>query len=193
MLRNRVIPGKQELRNGLLLALALSLVFAVGAIAGNMHFNSGGGSWSSPFLFDAVIVGVGNDATFVDVRLDGTIRALCENKGGNQAPGQNAVSVSVSHEGGPFFADENGRVVIEDEVVPSPVFVPGSITPKEAGCPNGNWKVVGFVPDTEAWEQLTAFARNVEDGPILDTLIVPCFTTFEPDGTTSGVCFDPEA
>jgi hypothetical protein len=156
-----------------------------------MHFSGGGGTWSSPFLFDAVIVGVGNDSAYVNIQLDGSVLAICQNKGGNAAPGRNYVDVSVVHNAGPFTADQNGRVVINDEEVDEPVFDPNNPdnpSPKEAGCPNGNWKVVGYVPDTQAWYQLTAFASMERQGTPLDTLVVPCFTTFEPDGTTSGFC-----
>lgn len=192
MLLNRVLPSRRTLRNALLIALALTLLLTAAAIAGNMHFNSGGGSWSSPFHFQAVVVGVGSDAAWVDLTLHGSILAICENQGGKDAPGQYYVDVSIAH--GPVYetVDDNGRAEF-DFFVPNPVYEPGSISAEEAGCPNGNWSVIDYVPDTQIWDTAVANARAEVDGAIFDTLELVCTATVNPDFTTSGTCEVPSS
>ena len=170
---SRIFPGRQEFRNGIFLALVLALVMVASAIAGNMHFTGGGGSWSSPVHITADVAGLGNEVAFVDATLIGSIRAICTNKGGTSAPGRNYISASVSVSAGPFPSDSNGHAHIEFSApVPTTASFKRSPSPKEAGCPSGNWTVTGVLPNTEDWDTLTLFAKAVVGGPALDTLLL---------------------
>lgn len=190
MLLNRVLPGRRQLLNGLLIALVISLVITAAAIAGNMHFSSGGGTWSSPFQFDAVVVGVGNDTPWVDLELNGSILAFCQNKGGKEAPGQNYVDLTLTYASIAQMVDENGRATFSF-AVPDPVLTAGSVSAIEAGCPNRNWTVSRYVPNTQIWEFVIANARAEQNGTILDSITLTCTATIKPNGTTSGTCVLP--
>ena len=138
--------------------LQISLVFLllfIGAVivfAGSPHFIGTLSFTTGSLHVTGDLAGLGN--TNVTVRLDAsaTVVAQCQNNGGNTAPGRNplAVSKTVSTTVTP---DRNGRASIE-LVVYDPLTVsppPVSPSPKTAGCPGGNWKVVGFVPGSTRW------------------------------------------
>jgi len=125
-----------------LFAVVLFMATAVVAQAGSFHFRSAtflGGS----LRFDGTAVGLGSEA--YDVTLEGTasVVAMCQNKGGTQAPGRNALSVSVT-DSVQVSTEDNGQalvtIVLDDPTMAS--FGSGSPSNKEAGCPNGKWSVV---------------------------------------------------
>lgn len=147
MILRKVLASRGIVLSGLVLTLASTLLVATAGIAGNMHFGGGGVSTGS-VIFEGVLVGIGSDIARVDVFADGFVTAECTNKGGNAAAGRNLLEIAISDS---TFAipDENGRAEIRLELLdPTLEDILGSTSPspspKEAGCPNGNWKVTGI-------------------------------------------------
>jgi hypothetical protein len=130
------------------------------ARAGKFHFNSINFSLGGSLLFQGTLVGLGNEEGEVTLLGFGEVTALCENNGGKQAPGRNPIVVSVV-ESGVFNTNSNGRALVEviapDPEVPE--FAP-SPTPKQAGCPNGNWNVVGIVEGSTNWTGAEIIVRD---------------------------------
>ncbi|HLM07328.1 MAG TPA: hypothetical protein VK402_19285 [Blastococcus sp.] len=96
-----------------------------------------------------------------DIIVTATVQALatytCQNRGGNQAPGQNRVPGPEVGSGEPTVipADQidNGRATVSDDA--GPATVSDTVTGRQAGCPNGNWTgvnpvIVGYVVHFEA-------------------------------------------
>ncbi len=80
--------------------------------------------------------GFGNQPAVATITVNALVTYTCQNKGGNQSPGQNPVPGSTSGSADLGNADHNGRGVFDLTVTftPAPT-VPG----KSIGCPNGNW------------------------------------------------------
>lgn len=80
--------------------------------------------------------GLGNGPTAAFLTAD-SVRAtyVCQNKGGNVAPGQPVVTQNVT---GPTqtITPHNGQITF------SPTIPPPSTPSSAAVCPNGNWKVI---------------------------------------------------
>jgi hypothetical protein len=168
-------------------ALALTLIGTAAAIAGNMHFSGGGGSWNSPLTFEGVLVGLGSQLNVtVTATAFGTAPAECTNKGGNIAPGIKPLSVSGSAQGFWTF-DENGRAAGSTGFI-TPTLPDPPPTWKQAGCPNRNWKVTGVVANRVDWDSVYAEAV-AEDGSI-DAINLVCTTSYRSDGTTFGECVE---
>lgn len=126
------------------------------ASAGSPHFIGTVGFRSGSLHATGDLAGLGN--TNVTVRMDAyaTVIALCQNNGGNQAPGRNPIRVTtvVTDVETP---DRNGRATVE-LVAEDPLTLatpPPSPSPKTAGCPNGNWTVIGFMPGSTQWTGAT--------------------------------------
>ena len=172
----RALPGRRVLRTGLVLALALALLMVASAIAGNMSFQSGGTKIGS-VIFDGVVVGIGNEFTRVLATANARVTLECTNKGLKAAPGRNLIEVEVP-ESGIFPTDENGRaeihLVVEDPILgdiqPSP-------SPKQAGCPNGNWKVSEVID--VFWTTVTVEAIDTS-GVTQDALFFDCTDLTNP-------------
>jgi hypothetical protein len=131
--------------------LMIASLFTQTVRAGKFHFNSIDFSLGGSLLFQGSLVGLGNEQGEVTLLGYGEVTALCENNGGNQAPGRNPIVVSVV-ESGVFNTYSNGRALVE-VIAPdpeAPEFAP-SPTSKEAGCPNVNWNVVGIVKGSTNW------------------------------------------
>ena len=86
--------------------------------------------------------GFGNLPAQATITFGGTVRYTCQNKGGNQSPGQNPVPAIGSASADLGNADHNGRGVFDFTVTFA--FAP-TVTGKVAGCPNGNWQGVNPV------------------------------------------------
>lgn len=141
------------------LALAIILVVA-GLVAPVVLAKKGGGGGGNPHLLDKTLrwsrgsvelqgaaAGIGESVT---VRLDawGQGTAYCKNKGGNEAPGQNPVDVHVA--AWDEFRADKGRADFW-------LVAEATVTWKEAGCPNGNWRVTRLSVD---WRYVKTSLRD---------------------------------
>lgn len=175
------MKGSRRFLGSVSAILILLLVFAPAAFAGQPHFNSFTFSIGSSLDFLGVIVGLGNENSLVKMTATGSVTAICENKGGGQAPGRNDISVEVEQTV-TAFVDENGRatVLVEAPDPTSPGFEP-SPNEKEAGCPNGKWTVVGIQDHSTNW---TAAHIQVFDeaGIVQIDLLFTCTTFFDENG-----------
>jgi hypothetical protein len=173
--------------NWLTIAVTLFLVMTLvpAAQAGKFHFNSIDFNLGGSLVLEGSLVGLGNQAAEVTLTGYGTVSALCQNKGGQQAPGRNPIYVSAQ-QSGLFVSGDNGRALVR-VVAPdptSPEYEP-SPTPKEAGCPNGNWDVVGIEDGSTNWTAARVVVID-ELGQVQVDLFYSCTTTFE-DGLATGI------
>ncbi len=134
-------------RSVLSVLLSLILVFAVAlaADAGKFHFKSSTFS-SSSLTFNGVGVGLGNADYLATMDATATVRALCENKGGNRAAGQNDIFLSLDGPQDQVIRTEDSGKTEVSLTVEAPTL--GDLdTPPSAkqNCPNGNWKIVDVV------------------------------------------------
>jgi len=170
-----------------LIVLALAIMLVPAAWAGNFHFNSIDFGLGGSLVAQGDLAGLGNEAAEVTLTGQGFVTAMCENNGGQQAPGRNPILVSVQ-QSGVFVSDENGHALVE-VIAPdptSPEFEP-SPTPKQAGCPNGNWAVVGIVDGSTAWTGATIIVKD-ESGQVQIELSFVCTTLFEGGLATDISC-----
>jgi hypothetical protein len=136
----------------LLIVLIVSAVFMANA---GLHFVGSVRVSSGSLIVAADIAGFGNNTDTVTVTLTATgtgLTALCQNRGGNIAPGRNPVNVNVSASQ-IVSADRNGRASAE-------FYIPFLPSPRDAGCPNGNWRVV----DLQGTLHVNLFAFNSSNG-----------------------------
>ena len=163
----------------------LVIVFVTATLAGNFHFNSLNFDVGHSLVFEGVLAGLGNEEAEVSLTAVGSVTALCENRGGNQAPGQKPITVEVAQTI-VVTTDSNGQaqVFILAPDPTSPDNEP-SPTPKQAGCPNGNWKVVGIIDDSTDWTEARIVVTD-DDGIVQIDLSFTCTTFFE-DGVAVGV------
>lgn len=117
-------------------AIAMS---AAPAIAQSPHFvgtPTCTKSTSTGLTCSGKAAGLGNGPTAAFLTADSvTANYVCQNKGGNVAPGQPVVTQNVT---GPSqdITPRNGQITFSPTIPPPP-------TPSSAAvCPNGNWKVI---------------------------------------------------
>ena len=125
-----------------LVAVGALATAGVAAATEGAHFTQGG----SPVCTDiglqlectAEIAGLGQQRVTGTISAPGALAVnnTCTNKGGNEAPGQNPAVDFTAGGSAVGVVDKNGRASI-DATTSSP-----SVSPKDAGCPNGNWKVI---------------------------------------------------
>lgn len=161
---------RKQLKYFLLILLALSIAAlpAYAAISGVFSFGRGS------LILTGVIRGLGNTTrNDVVTVLTGTatVYAECVNKGGNVAPGRNPLQLSVTVQSDPLQADSNGNasvyIRIADPATISPA--PISPTPKEAGCPNGNWTVRGLQNGSARWQSARVVVLRNGSTELLET------------------------
>lgn len=119
--------------------LLASILTATAAQAQSAHFvgtPSCTKSLSSGLTCSGKAAGLGNGPTAAFLTASSVSATfVCQNKGGNVAPGQPVVLTNVT---GPTqnIAPRNGQITFSPTIPPPP-------TPSAASdCPNGNWKVV---------------------------------------------------
>jgi len=115
------------------------VMFATAAQAQSPHFvgtPSCTKSLSSGLTCSGKAAGLGNGPTAAFLTADSVSATyVCQNKGGNVAPGQPVVQQNVT---GPTqtITPRNGNITFSPNIPPPP-------TPSPAvDCPNGNWKVI---------------------------------------------------
>lgn len=121
-------------------AIVILVLFSFALLTANAGLTFvGGASVSSGSVKGEVkIAGFGNEATTVSMTVTGYgLTAWCQNNGGNQAPGQNPVTVN-STVSQTVFNSGNGSDVVNFHVDIRP-------TAEVAGCPNKNWSVVDLL------------------------------------------------
>jgi hypothetical protein len=141
---------KIHVRRLVMLFLAVLFVFATGlsaAQAASPHFKKGGspvctisqsGSTSSTTC-RAVLAGLGGEDLLATVSVEGFAVYTCQNKGGQQAPGQNKVLEGPATTATPIDSDaiKNGNLTLVTD--PTVLTASPTATASEAGCPNNNW------------------------------------------------------
>jgi hypothetical protein len=156
---------------------ALAYAGAAGAQTSGAHFTQGG----DPVCTDigtqlqctGELAGLGNETVVALLTAPNATATdlLCENKGGNQAPGQNPAVPSTATGEQTIQQPKNGRAGIDVSTdVPT-------IGAKAAGCPNGNWRVI--VGDVE----FTSYTLTISQG---GQLVVTCSGTFENAPSDNG-------
>jgi hypothetical protein len=100
--------------------------------------------------------GFGNSPAVATITISGTVRYTCQNKGGNQSPGQNPVPATTSGSQGLGNADHNGRGTFDFTV--GPLTFATTVSGNVAGCPNGNWS--GVNPVVESTPSATLSIRQ---------------------------------
>lgn len=176
--------SKWMARASVLVVLVLALILVQGAGAGNFHFKSTSLNLGS-LVFNGELVGLGNEAAEVTLTGYGTVKALCQNKGGQQAPGRNPITADVQQTR-VFVTDSNGLALVEVTAQdPTLADLEPSPKPKEAGCPNGNWQVIGTVDRSTDWKKATVEVKD-ETGQVQIFLSFTCTTSFQ-NGVSTGI------
>lgn len=180
-----VLPRKRETLRALGLFLAATALSTTAVLAGG-QFKSGGGTWGSDLTVFGLATGLGKTVGAelgVSAAASGRAPALCQNYGGNVAPGQINVAATGTGSGG-WPITRNGRASgTTGGIVPVPA---GTMTWEDGGCPNSNWTVVGLDATRVQWESVDVEGETADGMTFAMTLI--CTTSFRADGTTFGTC-----
>jgi len=120
--------------------VALSLVaMATVTMAASVHFKGGAPTFRDDgvtLTASGALAGLGNQDVTIVLTAIATPTTVCANPGGNEAPGQNPATLTVSgSQSVPATEIKNGTVAFNVTTQPPP-----QPTAKQAGCPNNNWR-----------------------------------------------------
>src|SRR5919198_3791085 len=128
---------------GAVAVVALTAWFAFAAVTWKSGPTGSFSANNTSFTITGEASGLGNTPAVAHVTVNGTVTYTCENKGGNQSPGQNPVPASSTFDQNLGNSDHNGRGVLN---VTASISASATVSGDVAGCPNGNWKGVNPQP-----------------------------------------------
>ena len=154
--------------------LAVALI-AAPLLAAGIHFSA---SFSLGSLkADGYVSGLGTQDVNVILTASGVPQVICQNQGGNQAPGQNPPRVSAR--GADFLPGsstlrKNGKAPYADEAKwnnNQVLTAPGS----QWGCPNDNW--TAYVGPFVFWDKANITVTDANTSATLAAQNYSCVTT----------------